>query len=88
MTDDAKDKQVYANVVDFTMGPFDMVIDFGFKTPEHARRQSPDFEVVSRVAMSLGHAKAMLPIMAKLIADYEQNIGPITAPGFEDQAKE
>jgi hypothetical protein len=79
---------VYSNVVQVTMGPFDLVLDFGFKDPERQRAGSPDYEIVSRVAMSLAHAKSMLPLIARLIAEYESKIGPITAPGFEDQARE
>lgn len=37
--------------------------------------------------MSLSHAKSMLPILARLIAEYENQVGPIPAPGFDDQAK-
>lgn len=78
---------MYANVVALTTGPFDLVLDFGFKPPENMRRQSTEFEVVARVAMSLSHAKTMLPMLAKAIAEYEQKVGPIPAPGFDDQAK-
>lgn len=78
---------VYANVVNVTAGPFDIVLDFGFKPPEKTQKGSPDYELVSRVAMSLGHAKTMLPILARVIADYEEKVGPITAPGFEDNSK-
>jgi Protein of unknown function (DUF3467) len=81
-------RPVYANVVNVTAGPFDMVIDFGFKAPEATKRQSPDYEIVARVAMSLAHAKTMLPILARIIAQYEEKVGPITAPGFEDMGKE
>ena len=81
-------KQVYANVVEFTVSPYDMVIDFGFKPPEQQRRGGTDHEVVARVAMSLGHAKSMLPLLANMIAQYEQNVGTIPAPGFDDLAKE
>jgi hypothetical protein len=79
---------VYANVADITVGPFDLVIDFGFKPPESAKKGSPDFEIVSRVAMSLSHAKSMLPLLARAIANYEQQVGPIPAPGFEDNSKD
>jgi hypothetical protein len=78
---------VYANVVQATMGPFDLVLDFGFKDPERQRAGSAEFDVVARVAMSLAHAKSMLPLIARLVAEYEQKIGPITAPGFEDQSR-
>jgi hypothetical protein len=79
---------VYANVVQMTTGPFDLVMDFGFKTPEQTQRGSTEYESVVRVAMSLAHAKSMVPILANVIAQYEQQVGPITAPGFEDSSKE
>lgn len=76
---------VYANVVQMAVGPFDMVLDFGFKSPEEAARgQEGGYDVVARVAMSVGHAKSMIPLLAKLIADYEQRFGQIPAPGFDD----
>lgn len=78
----------YANVVQITTGPYDIVLDFGFKSPERARAGSAEFDIVARVAMSLSHAKSILPILAKQIAEYEQKVGPITAPGFEDFSKE
>ncbi len=78
----------YVNVMDVTMGPFDVVIDFGFKGPEQSRRGSADYDIVARIAMSPGHAKSMLPLLARMIADYEQQVGPIPAPGFDDMAKE
>ena len=37
--------------------------------------------------MSLAHMKTMLPMMAKIIAEYEKTVGVIPAPGFEDIAK-
>jgi hypothetical protein len=79
---------VYANVVNITLGAFDIVLDFGFKTPEQTQKGSPDYELVARVAMSLGHAKSMLPLLARLVAEYESKVGPITAPGYDAQARE
>jgi hypothetical protein len=79
---------VYANVVNMTAGPFDLVMDFGFKTPEQTAKGSPDYEIVARVAMSLAHAKTMLPLLARVIENYESQVGEITAPGFEGFAKE
>ena len=78
---------VYANVANVTVGPYDLVIDFGFKSPEQTQTGSPEYKVVSRVAMSLAHGKTLLPLLARVIAEYEQKVGPITAPGFDDQAK-
>ena len=79
---------VYANVVQITIGPFDLVMDFGFKTPEQTQRGAMEYDSVVRVAMSLAHAKSMVPILPNVIAQYEQQDGPITAPGFEDLSKE
>ena len=79
---------VYANAVQITTGPFDVVMDFGFKNPEQTQRGSTEYEPGVRVAMSLAHAKSMIPILANVIAQYEQHIGTITAPGFDDTAKE
>ncbi len=79
---------VYANVVQMTTGPFDLVMDFGFKNPQQTQRGSTEYESVVRVAMSLAHAKSMVPILANVIATYEQQVGPITAPGFDDLPKE
>lgn len=79
---------VYANVVGMTGGPFDVVLDFGFQTPEHHNRRSTEFDRVARVAMSLGHAKSMLPMLAKVIAEYERQFGSVPAPGFDAQGKE
>ncbi|HEY6144724.1 MAG TPA: DUF3467 domain-containing protein [Solirubrobacterales bacterium] len=81
-------EQVYTNAVEITVGPYDLIMDFGFKTPEATKKGSPDVEPVARVAMSLAHAKSMLPLLARMIAEYEEKVGPITAPGFEDFSKE
>jgi len=86
--DEAAPDPIYANVVRMTPGPFDLIMDFGFSTPEHKVRQSTEFVTVARIAMSLGHAKSMLPLLAKAIADYESNVGTIPAPGFEQGSKE
>jgi Protein of unknown function (DUF3467) len=82
-------KSVYANVVQMTSGPFDLILDFGFRSPEElARGQEGGYEVVARVAMSLSHAKSMLPLLARVIADYEKQFGPIPSPGFGDLSRE
>jgi hypothetical protein len=88
MPDAAPPQPVYANVVNFTLGAYDIVADFGFRPPELTAKRSSEYEIVCRVAMSLAHAKSMLPILARMIAEYERQVGPITAPGFEDYSKE
>ena len=78
---------VYANVVEITAGPFDVVMDFGFKAPEQTKKGSSDHEIVARVAMSLAHMKTMLPMMARIVAEYEKKVGKIPAPGFDEIAE-
>jgi len=41
-------------------------------------------EEVARVSMSWGHAKSMIPLLAKMVADYESKYGEVPAPGFGD----
>jgi hypothetical protein len=79
---------IYANVARMTAGAFDLVMDFGFSSPEQTMQSSEEFVPMVRVVMSLAHAKTMIPVLAQIIAQYEQQVGPITAPGFEDQPKE
>jgi hypothetical protein len=79
---------IYANVVKMSTGPYDLVMDFGFKGPEEMGRVVEDFNPTVRVAMSLAHAKSMIPLLARLIAEYEDQAGEIPSPGFEGFAKE
>ena len=79
---------VYANVVQMTAGPYDIVMDFGFRTPEQTTRRSTEYHTAVRVAMSLSHAKSMIPVLANLISHYEQQVGPIPAPGFDELSEE
>ena len=76
----------YANVMRAHLGPFDLTIDFGQKPPEE--QGTARYTKVCTVAMSLSHAKTMLPILARLIANYETSFGTIPAPGYEEQARE
>lgn len=82
-------QSVYVNVVQIYGGPFDVICDFGFSSPENRATGIPtDFDVVSRVVMSMGHAKSLLPILAKLISEYEEQFGPIPAPGFGEASRD
>jgi hypothetical protein len=76
----------YTNVMEAHLGAFDFTIDFGYRSAED--QASRRFQKVCTVGMSLGHAKSMLPILAKLIAAYEQQFGTIPAPGYEEMSKE
>jgi hypothetical protein len=82
MADNEQIPSFYANVVEFTTGPFDVTIDFGFKTPEQAKGMSPDWNHVARVSMSPSHAKSMAKLLIDQIASYEQNFGVIPSPHY------
>jgi hypothetical protein len=93
MTDDpnaqaAIVRPYYANFVEMYRTAFDLTMDFGYRTPEMFRQKPPTFIVQARVAMSLGHAKSMIPLLARLVAEYEEKFGPIPAPGFDEQARD
>ncbi len=80
-------KQVYANAVKIHGGAFDVMLAFGLQQgpvdgPEDGR-PAPVEEVV-RVSMSWAHAKSMIPLLARLVADYEAKYGEVPAPGFDD----
>jgi hypothetical protein len=86
MDDEPEVPFFYTNVMEAHLGAFDFTIDFGYKPPEE--RGTTRYTKVCTVGMSLSHAKTMLPILARLIATYEERFGVIPAPGYEDQAKE
>lgn len=75
----------YVNVFEVTVGPFDFVFDFGFKTPEQSKKPVKDFKKVCRVAMSPGHAKAMIPLLSNMVANYESQFGIIPTPNFDKE---
>jgi Protein of unknown function (DUF3467) len=79
----------YANVLAINSGAFDVTLVFGRQdqpVPTHPGNVAPVREVV-RVAMSWGHAKSMIPLLAKIVTDYESRFGEIPAPGFGESWK-
>lgn len=75
------DRQVvYCNVFSVAMSPFDLIFDFGYKSPEQMRSKTTEFEVVARVAMSPSHAKTMVTILQGLVSRYEETFGAIPTP--------
>lgn len=86
MADEQEVPFFYTNVMEASLGAFDFTLQFGYKPPEESG--TARYTKVCTIAMSLSHAKTMLPIIAKLIAAYEQQFGQIPAPGYDEQAKE
>lgn len=79
----------YANVLGLIPGPFDLMIVFGH---EDGTTRGPDGggstkREVARIAMSWAHAKSMIPLLARLVADYESQFGEVPAPGFDQMWK-
>lgn len=78
-------QQVYANVLGINGGPFDVTLVFGLQQAAvPAREGVPPVTEVVRVSMSWGHAKSIIPLLAKLVAEYEEANGQVPSPGFDD----
>ena len=70
-------------------GPFDVTLIFGQQdnaARSPANPAPPSAELV-RVSMSWAHAKSMIPLLARIVAEYEQQVGEIPAPGFDQNWK-
>jgi hypothetical protein len=84
-------EQLYANVMMVAAGPFDVTMVFGHHDHTGALRvtspQAAATEVV-RVAMSWAHLKSMIPLLVRVVADYETRLGQIPAPGFDQNGKQ
>jgi hypothetical protein len=85
----------YANVVNVASGPFDVTFTFlhtdTTKLPDTAVSETKwggsGLSVECQVYMSLGHAKAMIPLIVRQIAEFEEKWGVIPSPGFDESAK-
>jgi hypothetical protein len=79
-------EQVYTNAVAINGGPFDVTLVFGLSQQEDPGKPQdrPTVQEVVRVSMSWGHAKSMLPLLARVVAEFESKVGEIPAPGFEN----
>lgn len=77
---------VFANALTINGGAFDVMLVFGRQDqpiPVVPNSQPPVTEVV-RVGMSWGHAKSMIPLLARMVAQYEERFGAVPAPGFDE----
>lgn len=88
-TSSADERPNYCNVVQLQIAPYDAQMQFLYRRPDQQTETDVSkLSTVARVTMSLSHMKAMIPIMAKLVADYEGQFGSVPAPGFEQFGKE
>jgi hypothetical protein len=76
----------YTNILQMVPGPFDVMLVFGREdgSMRAADGTGATQHEVARVAMSWAHAKSMIPLLAGMVATYEEQYGTIPAPGFED----
>lgn len=79
--------KVYTNLVRIHGGAYDVTIDFQQQPPGEEGKPPPQGETQVRVSMSWSHLKSMIPLMVKLVAEYEKGYGTIPAPGFDDFSK-
>jgi len=87
--EDQSQNLAYANAVTINGGPFDITLVFGRQDapiPAQPGSPAPVREVV-RVSMSWAHAKSMIPLLARVVAQYEERFGEIPAPGFNENWK-
>jgi hypothetical protein len=80
---------LYANSMAIAAGPFDVTLVFG-QQDNAARTESnpaPASTEIVRISMSWAHAKSMIPLLARVVAQYEQQLGEIPAPGFDQNWK-
>jgi hypothetical protein len=82
-------ERIYTNAMKLNGGPFDVMLIFGVMQPPPGAPAGQSAEVgeVARISMSWGHLKSMIPLLARMVADYESRVGEIPAPGFEDNWK-
>lgn len=81
--------RIYTNAVAVAGGPFDVTLTFGLQQQgPPAEGEAPNaVEQVVRVSMSWGHLKSMIPLIARLVAEYETKVGEIPSPGFGETWK-
>jgi hypothetical protein len=70
-----------------TGGAFDVMFIFGMQQPLAGGTGEAVTEEVARVSMSWGHAKSIIPLLAKVVAEYESKYGEVPAPGFDENWK-
>jgi hypothetical protein len=89
---DERPPRFYTNGVHVAVGPYDATLtflesDITILPEEQVGPHIPVLTARAQVVMSLGCAKALIPILVKSISDYEQQFGAVPAPGFEEDSK-
>lgn len=72
--------ELYVNQVSLTIGPYDVVLDFGLQSRAATPDEKPSTTSLVRVRMSHSHAKVMTKLLAKNLNEYEDKHGKIMVP--------
>jgi hypothetical protein len=79
---------LYSNVVGVTVGPYDFVFSWGYKSPEQAQQSAKDaadnWSTLAYVAISPSQAKTVLVLLKEMVDKYESDFGEIP---MEDKFK-
>lgn len=70
-----------------TGNAFDVMFIFGMQQPPAGGTGEAITREIARISMSWGHAKSIIPLLAKVVAEYESKYGEVPAPGFDDNWK-
>ncbi len=76
----------YSNAVNVSPTVHDLTVTFmqvdgTALPPEAVGPHEPSVKAVCQVVMSIPHAKALLPLISRVIAQYETQFGVVPAPG-------
>lgn len=83
----------YPSLVHIATGPFDVTLTWLLYDPtilpeDQAGPHEARVEAVAQTVLSYGAAKALIPLLVKAIARYEETFGEIPSPGFDQFSKE
>ncbi len=74
----------YSNIAQAVTSPYDVILRFGRRKLETERAEGVTISDAIQVYMSPQHARAVMALLERQLADYEERYGPI--PGDRDPA--
>ena len=70
--DTPQDKLIYANWMRLGGTPYDVALDFGYRTDE-----TPPRTPSARIVMTWEHAKDLLTLLGQAVQEYDEKVGTI-----------
>jgi hypothetical protein len=73
-------------------GPYEITITWLDHDPtilpaDQEGPHEPTVKAIAQTVLSYGAAKSLIPVLVKMIADYETKFGEIPSPGFDELSK-